>query len=884
MYGTNRNIHWDNGDLQKCGTDLSRGARERLKWFLYAEKNGHNPEKIARRFGVSISTVRRWAKRFDPQDLSTLEERSKRPHVLRESDVEQHVIDLIRTYRKKLPTWGKNSITHALKKEHGITISTSTVGRIIQRERFYFADTISHRKKLRSSILSLLIVAGAVLGTLFGVPSVHAEGMTSSSFQLTTNFTNSATEKPQTSDAFQLRGELTWKQKPLSSSSFQITTDPPVAAAISEEEPTQEGEERPAGGGRRFIPPIGFLPKEPFKPAAPVLPEEPEDVPSVPAPRREREKLERGIVELQEDIEKIPTCPAVLESKERIVYVPVISTAPMERMSILWILPFVIGLIVGLILNRCTCRCTCEKSKNKNKKKKAFALITFFLFFTVSSAQAATTGPQKHVYNGHLLDSSGTAITTEHKIRFSYWTSADYVSTDVTSTGSINTSAANYADWEEEHTVTPDSNGYFSVHLGSGTTLPDLANYSLADMESLHLQVEVKLSSAANTAYELLDTDSNSTTIDRSPILAVPFALEADMLDQRHVGTGSGSIPVLGSGGLVSESMIGTGTLLKEWVIDADNSETSSVDLVFGGVLNKILSYNIGNAYFNFNDDVNIQGDLTVTGLVNGIDIGTLGTFTGSHLRVSSGGGLNLKVTAGAYSLSGTIVDFAGDSGISLTDNTTNYVFIGSGGMTVNTSGFPTDESFIRLAEVVTETGGVKTVTDRRVLNSDNREHTVEKDYHPEFEHAVYQGDATNNVGQLSVDHDNTNLHNFYIWESSRSTLQDYDIVLRATLSAEFVRWSTGSLVVNYRSTSASSDDNQMDISVFDTNGSPVTITGDSTNFASTSWATTTLNFGGSPTWTAGQDFLIKFIMHAKDDKQMHLGGVTIKYVDFQQH
>jgi len=86
--------------------------------------------------------------------------------------------------------------------------------------------------------------------------------------------------------------------------------------------------------------------------------------------------------------------------------------------------------------------------------------------------------------------------------------------------------------------------------------------------------------------------------------------------------------------------------------------------------------------------------------------------------------------------------------------------------------------------------------------------------------------------------------------------------------------------VVRFRTTSASTDNNQMDISVFDTNGSPVTITGDSTDFASTGWATTTLNFGGSPTWTAGQEFLIKFKLHAKDNFQMQLGSVRLKYVD----
>jgi hypothetical protein len=71
-----------------------------------------------------------------------------------------------------------------------------------------------------------------------------------------------------------------------------------------------------------------------------------------------------------------------------------------------------------------------------------------------------------------------------------------------------------------------------------------------------------------------------------------------------------------------------------------------------------------------------------------------------------------------------------------------------------------------------------------------------------------------------------------------------------------------------------------LDISVFDTNGSPVTLTGGSTDLANTSWSTTTLNFGGTPTWTAGQDFLVKFKFSAKDNFQMHLGDVKLTYVE----
>jgi len=483
---------------------------------------------------------------------------------------------------------------------------------------------------------------------------------------------------------------------------------------------------------------------------------------------------------------------------------------------------------------------------------------------------AATTAPLRHVYNGHLLDSSGNAITTAHTIRFSYWRSADYVAGDVTATGAINVGASTYVGWYETQTVTPNSQGYFTVQLGSGTALPTMDALSQSDLLSLFLQVEVKASSAADTAYELLDVNTSSDAVDRSPVLSVPFALNADMLDQRDTGTGSGNIMVLGSGAILQLS----GSSVR---LDVDNSEATELSLQFGGTLAKKLSFDVTNDRFNFNDDVRIQGNLDVTGLINGVDIKTL---TGA-LRVFSGGALTIKVTGGSYRLSGNITNFAGQEGVAVTDNATNYVFFGSGGLTVRTMAFPTDESTIPLAEVVTSAGGVSTVTDRRVLQSDDRERTVLQTFHAEHQNASYQGDATNNVGRLFVSHDTSSKRNFYEWTSSMSTLQDYEIILRTTLSTDFVRWGSGSLQVSYRSTSADTANNKMDISVFDTSGVPVTLVGSSTDLASTSWAVTTLNFGGSPpTWTPGQDFLIKLKLYARSDFQMHTGDLTLKYVD----
>ncbi len=509
-------------------------------------------------------------------------------------------------------------------------------------------------------------------------------------------------------------------------------------------------------------------------------------------------------------------------------------------------------------------------------------LITgvFFLaagLLSIPFVSAETTTPQRIIYNGHLLDSSGDAITTEHNIRFSYWTSTDYIAGDVTATGAINIGATEYASWNEEHAMTPNSDGYFSVELGSVTSLPDFSTYSITTLLNLHLQVEVKLATAGDSSYELLDRDSSSDTIDRSPVRSVPFALNANLLDRHAVGTASGSLSFLGSGGYLREA----GTLENRFTIDADNSSGGTLYLRFGASLGKELSYEQDNTYFNFNDDVNITGNLTLTGLINGIDIATLAAASDQvHLKVNSGAGLNINVAAGDYRLNGNVTEYAGASNQPLTDEATTYVFLGSGGLAIRTSGFPTDESFIRLAEVVTTGGAITTISDRRVFNADDRERTIVRTYAPGYQGAAFEGDGSNNTGQLYVTNSGAAVTNHYIWTSTRSSLQDYDIIIHAEVPTDFVRWDTNPISLYYRTTSGSSDDAQIDIEVYDTAGTQVTLSGDSADLSNTSWTTADIGFTGSPTWTTGSGFLIKIRSFAKDSQQVQLGHLRIRQVE----
>jgi transposase len=73
--------------LERGAAELSREAEQRLDWFDYYQAHGRKAALTCRYFGISRQTFYRWKRRYDPQNLRTLEEGSHRPH------------------RRRRPTW-----------------------------------------------------------------------------------------------------------------------------------------------------------------------------------------------------------------------------------------------------------------------------------------------------------------------------------------------------------------------------------------------------------------------------------------------------------------------------------------------------------------------------------------------------------------------------------------------------------------------------------------------------------------------------------------------------------------------------------------------------------------------------------------------------------
>lgn len=130
---------------QRDGLDTS--VVERLTVILHFAQHQYSISETCRQFNISRSTFHRWMERFDPEDLSTLADKSHEPLNLRQSAIDPASIELIRRYRMRYPQMGKERISELLIRDHSTEISASSVGRIIDRECLYFADTPLHWKK-----------------------------------------------------------------------------------------------------------------------------------------------------------------------------------------------------------------------------------------------------------------------------------------------------------------------------------------------------------------------------------------------------------------------------------------------------------------------------------------------------------------------------------------------------------------------------------------------------------------------------------------------------------------------------------------------------------------------------------------------------------------
>lgn len=133
--------------MARC-LDLSKEAKNRLSMIGHYKKC-KNVSVTCRRFGISRTTFYKWLKRYLKKGPRGLEDLPRTPKRRRTSNIPWQTIQLICDLRREHPAWSKHKIAVILRRDYGIHLSSSSVGRILKRKGLY--DKRISRKKSRAA-------------------------------------------------------------------------------------------------------------------------------------------------------------------------------------------------------------------------------------------------------------------------------------------------------------------------------------------------------------------------------------------------------------------------------------------------------------------------------------------------------------------------------------------------------------------------------------------------------------------------------------------------------------------------------------------------------------------------------------------------------------
>lgn len=138
--------------LERMASEISKEAILRLRWMDHHRYCG-NARATCREFGISHTTFYKWKRRFDSQGIPGLESRSRAPLGRRKSTVPRELVSLVVKIRKEYPAWSKHKIAVILRRDHGVVLSASTVGRILKRKGLYSLGKSRARKRNAKRLL-----------------------------------------------------------------------------------------------------------------------------------------------------------------------------------------------------------------------------------------------------------------------------------------------------------------------------------------------------------------------------------------------------------------------------------------------------------------------------------------------------------------------------------------------------------------------------------------------------------------------------------------------------------------------------------------------------------------------------------------------------------
>ncbi len=121
---------------------LSKHAKHRLRVIEHYLYKTSNVSLTCRHFAISRSYFYKWYRRYNPKDLSSLEDKSRRPHRVRSTNYNYSLVKIVKKLRQDYPSYSSKKLSVILKRDWDLNYSHSTLGRVIKKYSLYFRAKI----------------------------------------------------------------------------------------------------------------------------------------------------------------------------------------------------------------------------------------------------------------------------------------------------------------------------------------------------------------------------------------------------------------------------------------------------------------------------------------------------------------------------------------------------------------------------------------------------------------------------------------------------------------------------------------------------------------------------------------------------------------------
>lgn len=124
---------------------LSSEAKKRLKWIDYY-LTCQNVRRTCRHYDITPSLFYKWWGHYRILGLRGLESQSRKPHTVRQREIDPVIQQKIASLRRSNPAWSKYKIAHILKRDEGIVISPSSINRIFHDKGLFWPKHYSKQQ------------------------------------------------------------------------------------------------------------------------------------------------------------------------------------------------------------------------------------------------------------------------------------------------------------------------------------------------------------------------------------------------------------------------------------------------------------------------------------------------------------------------------------------------------------------------------------------------------------------------------------------------------------------------------------------------------------------------------------------------------------------